>query len=181
VTPTELDLDAVVEQILKRPGPVRLVAIDGPGGSGKSTIADRLSDAAGGAPIVHTDDFASWDNPINWWPRLFDQVIKPLANGELGRFQRYDWPSDSLREWHSVPRSPIVIVEGVTSARWEWLQHLSFVIWVETPRELRLERAVERDGPSALADWERWMAEEDDHYLRDPTKERADMVIDGTI
>lgn len=166
---------------MERPGPVRLVAIDGPGGSGKSTFADRLSAAAANAPIVSTDDFASWDNPIDWWPRLFDQVIKPLVSGDNGRYQRYDWLSESLAEWRTVPRSPIVIVEGVTAGRREWRQHLSFAIWIETPREIRLKRAVERDGPSALANWEFWMAEEDDHYLRDPTRERADLVIAGTI
>jgi uridine kinase len=175
-----VDLDAVVRQIMLRPGPVRLVAVDGPGGSGKSTVAHRLSTAAGGAPIVPTDDFASWDNPIDWWPRLLDQVITPLANGDPGRYQRYDWPSDSLAEWRTVPRSPIVILEGVTAGRQEWRDQLSFLIWIETPRQIRLKRGLERDGSSALANWESWMAEEDNHYRRDRTSERADVVILGT-
>lgn len=63
-----MDLEHVVEALMERPGPVRLVAVDGPGGAGKSTFADRLAAAAGGAPIIHTDDFASADNPIDWWP-----------------------------------------------------------------------------------------------------------------
>jgi Tfp pilus assembly pilus retraction ATPase PilT len=62
----EVNLVALVTDIIERPGPVRLVAVDGPGGSGKSTFAACLSAAANNAPIVHTDDFASWDNPINW-------------------------------------------------------------------------------------------------------------------
>jgi adenylate kinase family enzyme len=36
--------------------------LTGPGGSGKSTFAAHWSVAAGNAPIVHTDDFASADN-----------------------------------------------------------------------------------------------------------------------
>jgi uridine kinase len=47
----------------------RVIAIDGPGGSGKSTLAENLSPALGHAPIIHTDDFASWDVPLEWWPR----------------------------------------------------------------------------------------------------------------
>ncbi len=47
-------------------------------------------------------------------------------------------------------------------------------------REERLRRGVERDGIAALDDWESWMAGEDAHYERDPTHERADVVIDGT-
>ena len=59
------------------------------------------------------------------------------------------------------------------------LRHLDH-IWIETPREVRLARAVERDGEDALDDWEFWMGEEDTHYERDPTRDRSDVVIDGT-
>ena len=95
-------------------------------------------------------------------------------------YQRYDWPSESLAEWHTVAPAPIVIIEGVSAARSEWVEHLSFVIWIETPRDERLRRAVERDGSEALEDWQSWMAAEDVHYARDPTRERADVVLDGT-
>ncbi|MCP3883156.1 MAG: hypothetical protein GY701_32870 [Sulfitobacter sp.] len=172
-------LDDIVKNIRQRPGPVRLVAVDGPGGSGKSTFAAQLSAATDGAPIAHTDDFASADNPINWWPRLLQLVIEPLADGRPAIYQRYDWPTESLAEWHTVDPAPIIIIEGVSAARREWSQHLSYVIWIETSRELRLQRAVERDGEDALDDWEYWMAEEDGHYERDPTRERSDAIIDG--
>jgi uridine kinase len=175
-----MELAKVVAEIMERRGPVRLVAIDGPGGAGKSTLAGQLSAAAEGAPVVHTDDFASADNPINWWPRMLEQVIAPLTEGRPARFQRYDWPTESLAEWHTLEPAPIVIIEGVSSARLEWARHLTYVIWVETPRDVRLQRAVERDGPDALDDWEFWMAEEDAHYARDPTRQRSDLVIDGT-
>jgi hypothetical protein len=46
---------------MAKPGPIRLVAVDGPGGAGKSTFARALSEAAGGAPVIHTDDFAADD------------------------------------------------------------------------------------------------------------------------
>ncbi len=174
-----MTLADIVKAIRERPGPVRLVAVDGPGGSGKSTLAAQLSVAAGGAPIVHTDDFASADNPIDWWPRLLDQVIVPLTEGRPALYQRYDWPTESLAEWHTLEPAPIVIIEGVSSGRSEWSRYLSYIIWIETPRELRLERAVERDGEDALDGWEGWMEAEDEHYRRDPTRERSDAIIDG--
>jgi uridine kinase len=80
-----------------------------------------------------------------------------------------------------VDPSPIVIIEGVSSGRREWLEHLSFVVWIETPRDVRLQRGIERDGLTAADDWEAWMRSEDGHYRRDPTRERADVVIDGTM
>ena len=174
------DLEAVVAAILGLAGPTRLVAVDGPGGAGKSTFAARLAAAASDAPVIHTDDFASADNPINWWPRLLEQVISPLTRGLPAHYQRYDWRTETLAEWHTVVPAPIVIIEGVSSARSEWAGQLSYVIWIETPRATRLAQAVDRDGDDALDDWEHWMAEEDAHYARDPTRERADIVIDGT-
>jgi len=173
------DLGSIVETILKRQGPVRLVAIDGPGGSGKTTFASHLAAAAGGATVVHTDDFASASNPIDWWPRMLEQVIAPLSEGRSGRYQRYDWPSDAMAEWHTVSQAPIVIIEGVSAGRKEWAQHLSFVIWIETPADIRLARGLERDGAEQRQQWLEWMAAEDRHYAGDPTKRRADLIIDG--
>ena len=173
-------LDELVAAILAKPGPLRLVAVDGPGGAGKSTFARELSEAAGGAPVVHTDDFAAADNPIDWWPRLLAQLIEPLARGDAAHYQRYDWPSETLAEWHTIEPAPLVIIEAVSAGRSEWAAHLSFLIWIETPPEERLLRGVNRDGIAALNDWEAYQASEDAHYERDPTRERADVVIDGT-
>ena len=54
----------------------RMVAVDGPGGAGKSSLADwhaRELDAQ----VVHTDDFASWENPVDWWPDLIERALQP--------------------------------------------------------------------------------------------------------
>lgn len=61
----DCDDDAVnpsrlVARISHRSGPVRLVAIDGPGGSDKSTLASLLSAAANDAPVIHTNDWEFW-------------------------------------------------------------------------------------------------------------------------
>lgn len=159
------DLAAIVEAVLARPGPVRLVAVDGPGGAGKTTFADQLAAAAGGAPVLHTDDFASDDEPIDWWPAMLREAIEPLARGEAGG---------------GVEPAPIVIVEGVTSGRSEWAEHLAYVIWLETPDAVRLARVIARDGEAARAEWADGSAAEDAHFRRDPTRSRADLVIDGS-
>ena len=56
-----------------------IVAIDGCGCAGKSTFAALLSALLGDCPIVHTDDFASSEVPLNWYPRLLEQVFEPLT------------------------------------------------------------------------------------------------------
>ena len=70
---------SLAESILALPGGVRLVAVDGYGGAGKSTFATRLAAALGGAVVVHTDDFATGEPGVEWWPRLEREVIVPLS------------------------------------------------------------------------------------------------------
>ena len=67
-----------------------VVAIDGRGGAGKRTLAARVAPLLEDAPIVHADDFADWETPLPWWPRLIDQMLGPLSQGSPARYQRYD-------------------------------------------------------------------------------------------
>jgi uridine kinase len=163
----------------RAPAETRIVGIDGCGGSGKSTFADQLSKHLDDAPIIHTDDFASWDTPVDWWPRMKEQVIDPLAQGDEARWQRYDWEKRELAEWHTLEPGGTVIIEGVTAIRNEWRDQLAYSIWVGCPREIRLERGLERDGQEALPQWESWMAAEDAYIADQAPREHADLVVSG--
>ncbi|GAA5106843.1 uridine kinase family protein [Nocardia iowensis] len=161
-----------------RLGSTRLVAVDGPGGAGKSTLAAQLARECD-ATVVPTDSFASWDNPLHWWPRLESQVLEPLARDVPARYQRYDWGRRALAEWHEVAPGGVVVLEGVSAARAAVRTRLSLAIWVDTPRTVRLARGLERDGESALPLWERWMTDEDNHFAADDTRANADIIVSG--
>src|SRR6478609_2182864 len=170
---------SMADSILALPGGVRLVAVDGYGGAGKSTFATRLAAALGGAAVVHTDDFATGEPGVEWWPRLEREVIVPLSAGATARYRRWDWEGKRLAEWHAVEPMPAVVIEGVSSARRAAADRLACAIWVDAPAELRLERGLERDGREARPSWDAWMAEEDAHFTRDGTRARCDLVVDG--
>jgi len=158
----------------------KIIAIDGPGGAGKSSFAEQLSQKLGNAPILHTDDFASWENPLNWWPRLLEQVLEPLSHHERAWYQRYDWGTKRLAEWHEIQPGEYLILEGVSSSREAFRPYLALPIWIETPREERLQRGLERDGETARTQWEEWMAREDEYIELEHPEQKAHLVINGT-
>ena len=79
-----------------------------------------------------------------------------------------------------MPPVPYVILEGVSASREAFRPYLCYTIWVETPREERLRRGLERDGLEARGLWDEWMAEEDAYVEREHPDQRADIVVSGT-
>jgi uridine kinase len=130
--------------------PTRIIAIDGCSGAGKSTLADELARALP-AHIVHTDDFASWENPLDWSGRFVRQVLEPAARGDVIRFQRYNWDEHHLGDWIELEPAPELIIEGVGSSRLAFSDYVDLSIWVKTTREERIRRGLERDGDAYLA------------------------------
>lgn len=164
---------------LPSPLPVRLVAVDGRGASGKSTFASRLAAALGGAPVVHTDDIASHEVPLAWWPILEEWVLGPLAAGRPGGVAPYDWTVRRRRGVVVVPAAPVVLLEGVSAARRAVRARLTCAIWIDTAAGLRARRALDRDGPAMAEFWAGWVADEEAFYAADPVQDSADLVVDG--
>ena len=67
----------------------------------------------------------------------------------------------------------------MTASREAFQPFLAYTVWIETPREVRLSRGLERDGEEARARWEEWMAAEDDYVRREEPQARADLVVAG--
>ena len=157
----------------------RIVAIDGCGGAGKTTFAVSLAGTLENCPVIHTDDFASWNHPIDWYPRLIEQVLEPLRHNQVAHFQKFDWQANQLGQWEILEPCNVVILEGVSASRSEFRRYLSFSIYIHTDRELRLRRGIARDGEEILPLWQEWMAEEDEYVLRDQPQKYADLVLSG--
>lgn len=172
----------MIEEILARParlGRTRLVAVDGPSGSGKSYLAGLLG-AALGAAVVSTDDFATWDDPVSWWPRLVEGVFEPLAAGRPGRYRTTEWVGGSPvpGPYRRVAVPDVLVVEGVSSGRRSINGKLSYLIWCELPDASdRLERAVARDGEESRKHLMTWQDFERGWFAVDRTKDRADRVV----
>jgi uridine kinase len=188
---------ASVLAVLRHSGETTLVAIDGPGGSGKTVLAESLrmtlERANVSVHIIKGDDFflpsasrpcgVPSEKPIGGdfdWCRLRHQVLEPLRRGQTARYDRYDWLKDELTVAREVPPGGVVLVEGVYSSRREIADLYDMRLWVECPRERRLARGLERDGEAARKRWEEdWMPSEDQYIREHRPHEYADAIVNG--
>lgn len=174
--------EKLLHEIHNHPAPTtmttKIIAIDGGGGAGKSTLAVQLSEWLGGVPIIHADDFMSGpDSAPDWWQRLLAQVLVPLSRNEPAHYQRFDWDADQLAEWHDIEPGAIIILEGVTSLRQEFRPYLTYSIWLDTPAAERLRRGLERDGQDSLEQWQEWMRWDEDYFQNHRPDQAASLVI----
>ena len=170
-----------------------LVALDGPGGCGKSTIARHLADDLSlRVSIVQGDDFyAPMAEDVREslaadqgferyfdWERMRDEVLAPLSEGNPARYRRYDWGRNELADWLELAPVGIVIVDGVYSFRPELRRFYDFAIWVDTPKKECLERLAQRGENSG--EWIRRWRDAEDYYVAqtDPVS-AASAVVSG--
>ncbi|MFC7467021.1 uridine kinase [Actinomadura keratinilytica] len=158
-------------------GPVRLVAVDGHAGSGKTTFAGRLAEALGRAPVLHLDDLATHEEPFAWTVRLREQVLAPLSRGEEAHYRPYDWH----RRAFGPPR-PLAGRPGGPARRGGRGPRavrpvLARLLWMEVDAGTAHGRGKERDGAEQAAFWRGWVPAERRHFTSDPSRPFADTLV----
>ncbi|WP_019201768.1 uridine kinase [Tsukamurella sp. 1534] len=172
-----MDAAEVVQRLGGREG---TVAVDGLSGAGKSTYAQGLVEelrAAGArTALVRTDDYATWDDPVAWWPRMVEEILLPFSRGWDAHYRPMVWRDGTPRPGPEVrlPWAPLVVIEGVSSARRSFARRLGLALWLEggTAAE-RLERSVARDGEAEREHLRRWQEFESGWFAVDGTRERC--------
>lgn len=158
---------------------VSLVCIDGPAGSGKTTLAAQLVRELH-AQIVHMDDlYDGWEGVERGVEILVTDVLTPLFRGGPADYRRYDWVLERYAESHQVEPLGCLIVEGCASATKIVDKFDPFIVWVETEPDVRLARGLARDGEEVRDQWLKFMDRESQIYEANNTRERAHVHLDG--
>ena len=157
----------------------RLVCVDGPAGSGKTTLAAQIAALAPGTTTVHMDDLYEGWRGLARIDEQLGTLLRPLAEGRAGSYRRWDWLAGSWAETVNVAPAPLLVVEGVGSGARAVADLVTVLVWIEAPASVRRTRGLERDGAAVAGHWDRFVLDESALFVREGTRDRADLVLDG--
>jgi uridine kinase len=161
-----------------------VVALDGFGCCGKSTLAQALS-ARTESVILETDDFQQpdggepeQDSPLRYrrWAAL-QAAAAALAQGRPARYAPIDWDAHQLAPEVTVEPRPVLIIDGIGSHALD-LPTAPLKIFVDGRAESRMWRVAARDG-AQYANWDRYVAIEYDYFAWHQPWRTADLVVLG--
>jgi uridine kinase len=148
-----------------------VVAIDGHGAAGKTTIAAELA-AARAVTLLHTDDYfleareGGDPRPMAQyyaWQLLRDEALEPAIA--------------QLLECSGEGSAGVILIEGVSSAAPALADLVTRTVFVQTPEPLRLARL---HGRISDEEWdEEWLYAERLYFSSRPP-DSFDLVVSGT-
>lgn len=171
---------AVLALLADRPptlGDGHLVCIDGPAGSGKTTLAEEIAARRPDAVVVHTDELLCGWHGLPQLAGTVAELVRPLASGRPGRWRRWDWYASRWAEWHTVAPGPLLVLEGVGSWSPAIAPWVTVLAWVEAPADLRRRRGLARDGDVFAPYWDQWAEDEGRLFARTRARDHADLVV----
>jgi uridine kinase len=176
------DLVQNVNSSSKKCGQTKIVVIDGPAGSGKTTLAKSLSGLLENCPIIHMDEiYEGWENALS--PKtsqdLVEWIINPLLEDKSIEYLKYDWHLEQRIEKVVINNSKVMIIEGVGASVSEISKHACLKLWIEVNEETGINRVLTRDGLQIQEQMKKWQSQESKFFIENNSKENSDIWIDG--
>ena len=176
-----MQLTAALLDLCKE-SPKSVIAIDGPAGAGKTTLAANLARALASdlrVQIIHMDDlYDGWDNALgSQLSETLAHIVSSHKSGRAVKYSKYDWAKSAFKEAEEIPEADLLILEGVGSGQIAIRDELAALLWIDIDHSLGLERVISRDGDSIKAQMQMWLTEQEQHFAREGTQNAADFIL----
>ena len=158
-----------------------IIAIDGPAGAGKTTLAGELkrSFSSQQVEVVHLDDlYNGWSNALSEeLAQKISALAKDFLSGKDHLLDIYDWGAMAFTSQKVVKSGDILIIEGVGSGQSALREFYSALIWIDIDDDSGLTRVLERDGQSLADEMKKWQVTQREHFEREKTRQSADFEL----
>jgi len=179
------DIAALAEQITQSPklcGNVTLVTIDGPAGSGKTTLANAIAHHIQQAQVIAMDGlYKGWSKALEpqLWDRIEQVILQPLRQGKVAQYDAFNWSTQAFDIPVQFAPTEVVILEGVGSSHPKVKPSSSLNIWISAPEALLLDRVLDRDGSHIRGHMLDWQVAEREYFKQFDIESAADIHLLG--
>lgn len=165
-------------------GSNKLICIDGPAGSGKTTLAKNIQKLLNDSYVIHMDEiYEGWQNSLNenLISNVNNWIILPMKNDDPIIYKKFDWHLNLRSESVVINKYKFIILEGVGAASLGIRDKSALNIWIEGRKEILLKRVLDRDGNQIEEEMQFWQIKEQEYFSKHDTKKHCDIWIDGNF
>ena len=156
----------------------QIILIDGPAGSGKTTLSLKLQ-AEFQCEVIHLDSlYNGWDDALtdNLTTKLLS-LLKAFNAAQPFSLPIYNWSTGQFDSERLIKPAPCLIIEGVGAGQSAIRPFATTLYWVEVDDEIGLQRVLDRDGDAIAQQMKIWKLREAEHFAKERTREFADFII----
>jgi len=176
-----MDLIAALSDLCKSTSQP-IIAIDGPAGAGKTTLAHDIKLALAqtySITEIHMDDlYDGWDNALSsQLSAVLSYLVTAHKKSEVISLSKYDWSAGKFSTAVTLEKSELLILEGVGSGQGSIRDSLTALIWIDIDAEDGLARVLQRDGNTIENQMRKWLTTQEQHFGVEKTQNAADFVL----
>ena len=159
-----------------------LLAIDGPAGAGKTTLAAKLAaeySVNSTVQTIHMDElYNGWNDALG--KSLTDAlqgIIAAYVSGIECTIKIFNWHSMKFDREELIVPTDYLILEGVGAAQKVVRDAGAITYWLDIDAETGLKRVLARDGAHIEKEMHQWQIQQLVHFAKDQTRENCEFKL----
>jgi uridine kinase len=161
---------------------VPLLAIDGPAGAGKTTLAAKLEAEFSSHSTVRT---IHMDELYNGWSDALGQsltdalqaITAAYLSGVECTIKIFNWHLLKFDREEVITPTDYLILEGVGAAQEIVRKAGATTYWLDIDAETGLQRVLARDGVHIEKEMRQWQIQQSIHFAKDQTRENCEFKV----
>ena len=159
-----------------------LLAIDGPAGAGKTTLAAKLEaefSAHSTVCTIHMDDlYDGWEGALGGaLTQTLGEITSAHLNGTKCTIKIFNWQLMRFDRQEVIVRTDYLILEGVGAAQAVVRNAGATTYWLDIDAEAGLKRVLARDGAHIEKEMRQWQIQQAIHFEVDQTRENCEFKL----